>query len=126
VQLVEADAGLAQALQAALLRLHAQNAVAVQAGDALAFLRAETGESFDIAFVDPPFAAGLWPEVLALLPAKMAAESWLYLESPAAQSPQMPADWALHRENQTRDVRYALYRRVTIAQSQNSGNAPTT
>ena len=47
--------------------------------DALAWLRG-TGESgFDIAFVDPPFDADLWAAVLERLPARMAAEAWLYL-----------------------------------------------
>ncbi|MDE2406861.1 MAG: 16S rRNA (guanine(966)-N(2))-methyltransferase RsmD [Xanthomonadaceae bacterium] len=126
VQLVEADPGLVRALQEAVVRLHAQDQVAVQAGDALAFLRAPVATSCDIAFVDPPFADGLWPAVLALLPARMAADGWIYLESPADQSPQMPADWALHRENRTRDVRYALYRRVTLqVPLQSCGTATT-
>ena len=114
VQLVEADPGLARGLQDTVARLQGQDRVAVQAGDALAFLRAQAAARYDIAFVDPPFADGLWPAVLALLPAKMAEAAWLYLESPAGQRPDMPADWVLHRENQTRDVRYALYRRVTL------------
>jgi hypothetical protein len=36
--------------------------------------------------------------------------------------PELAADWALHRENGTRDVRYALYRRVTLPGIQNAAN----
>jgi 16S rRNA (guanine966-N2)-methyltransferase len=127
VQLVEADAGLAAALSAAAVRLGAEETVAVQSGDALAFLRqASAGAEYDIAFVDPPFAAGLWEQVLAVLPGKMAANAWLYLESPAENVPQVPAEWELHRENHTRDVRYALYRRVTLRHPSHSGNQSTT
>ena len=126
VQLVEADARLAQALAAAATRLDADGRVTVRHGDALAFLREDAGAPWDIAFVDPPFAAGLWPAVLAALPARLAADAWLYLESPAGHVPALPADWALHREGGTRDVRYALYRRGTLAASLNSGGSTTT
>lgn len=122
VQLVEADGALAQALGGAVARLDAQGRVAVRHGDALAFLRDDTSEPWDIAFVDPPFAAGLWPAVLELLPARLAADAWLYVESPAGHAPDLPADWALHRESGTRDVRYALYRRVTLPGILNAAN----
>lgn len=117
VQLVEADPQLARALTETAARLDPERRVAVHRGDALAFLRTSAEAPFDIAFVDPPFAAGLWPAVLALLPARMAAQAWLYVESQAGQVPPMPAEWALHRENHTRQVRYALYRRGTLDHS---------
>src|SRR5690606_15767534 len=104
-QLVEADPQLAQALEAAATRLEASQQVAVHRGDGLAWLRTDAGGSFDIAFVDPPFEASLWPAVLELLPARMAAGAWLYLESPADHTPALRADWTLHRENGTREVR---------------------
>ena len=126
VQLVESDPPLASALSDAVQRLQAGDRVAVQRADALAFLRSHSEAHFDIAFVDPPFAAGLWPAVLELLPACMAATAWLYLESPTDITPHLPPEWALHRENHTRDVRYALYRRATIQKSLDRGNASTT
>lgn len=120
VQLVEADPQLAQALAAAAARLDGEGRVTVRRGDALAFLREDAGERWDIAFVDPPFAADLWPAVLALLPTRLSVGAWLYVESPAGHAPDLPADWALHRESGTRDVRYALYRRVTLPGIQNA------
>ncbi len=110
-QLVEADARLATGLQEVGMRLGSGERLRVHAGDALAWLRAAPEASWDIAFVDPPFDAGLWDAVLAVLPTRMAAQAWIYLESPAALAPVLPGEWALHRENRTRDVRYALYRR---------------
>ena len=124
-QLVEADPMLASALVEAANRLKAGDAVAVHRGDALAWLRASAGR-FDIAFVDPPFAAGLWEQVLAELPQRLAADAWLYLESPGGIAPALPADWRLHREGATRDVRYALYRRGTLDASPSSGDSQTT
>lgn len=124
--LVEAEPRLARALEAAATRLGAGNAVVVHQGDALTWLRGQAGQGFDIAFVDPPFAAGLWEPVLAALPAALAADAWLYVESPADHAPAPSPEWALHRENRTRDVRYALYRRVTLAGIDSSGDPQTT
>ena len=123
--LVEADPGLAGALQAAVARLDAGGQVQVQRADALAYLDRD-GPCFDLAFVDPPFAAGLWPAVLARLPGRMAADGWLYVESPASLAPVPPVDWRLHREGQTRDVRYALYRRATLGTGLAPGDPQTT
>ena len=123
--LVEADPGLAGALQAAVARLDAGGEVQVQRADALTYLDRD-GPCFDLAFVDPPFAAGLWPAVLTRLPGRMAADGWLYVESPASLAPVPPVDWRLHREGQTRDVRYALYRRATLGTGLAPGDPQTT
>ena len=125
-QLVEADPKLVQALDAVAARLGAAAQVRVHAGDALAWLRGCREPPFDIAFVDPPFDAGLWPAVLELLPQRLAADAWLYLECPAGHPPALSAEWALHRESATREVRYALYRRVTLAPVLHAGNQATT
>ena len=124
--LVEADPQLAQALDGVATRLDARDRVRVHRGDALAWLRDGGEGGFDIAFVDPPFDANLWPRVLERLPAHMAADAWLYVESPVDHTPVLPAEWALHRESATRDVRYALYRRVTLAPIHHGGDPATT
>ena len=59
-------------------------------------------------------------------PALLAADAWLYVESPSGHVPVMSPEWALHRENRTRDVRYALYRRVTLAGIDTSSDPQTT
>ena len=123
--LVEADPGLAQALEAVVAKLQGGDRVQVRRMDALACLDAGD-DHFDLAFVDPPFAADLWPAVLARLPARMAADGWMYVESPATLAPSPPADWRLHREGQTRDVRYALYRRATLGTGLAPGDPQTT
>lgn len=118
--LVERDPALAAALRAIGARLQGGNAVTVVQFDALAWLGSlpEAGlepAGFDLAFVDPPFAADLWQAVLPKLLPKLAADAWLYLESPPQAAPMLPTDWALHREGSTRDVRYAVYRRRPAA-----------
>jgi len=50
--------------------------------------------------------------VLPLLVPKLAPSAWLYIESPLSVIPALGRDWQLHRQGSTREVRYALYRRV--------------
>ncbi len=132
-QLVESDRQLAQALESLRARLDAQSRIAVHHGDALAFLRAakiagaiageNAGEhaNYDVVFLDPPFAAQLWAAVLELLPSIITADAWLYVESPVTQVPELDAQWVVHREGCTREVRYALYRRVTLPKAHPTG-----
>ncbi len=115
--LVERDAALTRQLRESVARLGAQDQIAVVQADALQWLRQPAGPLADIAFVDPPFADGLWEAVIAGLPSHLAADAWLYVESPADQAPKMPATWLLHREGGTREVRFALYRRATATLS---------
>lgn len=110
--LVERDPRLAGNLSATVARLKAEARVQVVQADALHWLQRSPAAQADIVFVDPPFTAGLWDSVLGLLPRHLAADSWLYLESPDGHAPALTADWMLHREGGTRDVRFALYRRA--------------
>lgn len=111
--LVERDVQLARNLSAVVTRLGAADALAVVQADALRWLQGAPAQQADLVFIDPPFADGLWQDVLAQLPRHVAADAWLYLESPAGQAPAVPAAWVLHREGSTREVRFALYRRAT-------------
>ena len=110
--LVERDPALAESLRASIARLHADDRAQVVRADAIALLRAPVHGRFDLAFVDPPFAAALWPEVVALLPPWLADAAWLYLESPPDAPRPAAGDWQLHREGGSREARHALYRKV--------------
>ena len=109
--LVERDPRLAGMLRDSVARLKADGRAHVAQADALAWLRAPLHGRFDIVFLDPPFAAGLWADVLAALPPWLADDAWLYVEAPVDAAPALPPGWRLHREGRTREVRYALYRR---------------
>ena len=67
---------------------------------------------YDVVFVDPPFAASAWDEVLAAIDARgvLAPRGFVYVESPHDVAPTVPGKWQLHREGRAGDVRYALYR----------------
>ncbi len=108
--LVERDPGLARQLGEVVTRLQAADQIKVAQADALAWMEQQPAAAFDIAFVDPPFAAGLWDAVLPRLPRLLAPGAWLYIESPHDQAPVLPPGFVPHREGSTRQVRYALAR----------------
>lgn len=109
VQLIERDARLADSLRASAQRLNA-HAVQVETADAIAWLAQPAGASFDLVFLDPPFAAGLWQPAAQALAPWLAAHAFIYLERPLAEPFLPPAGWQLHRQGQTRDVLYSLFR----------------
>jgi 16S rRNA (guanine966-N2)-methyltransferase len=108
VLMVERDPALAEALRANAARLKVDTA-GVETADALAWLQRPPAESFDLVFLDPPFDACLWDQALARLGPWLAPGAWIYVESPAKKQPSVPEGWRLHREGQTRDVRFALF-----------------
>jgi len=114
--LLECDPAAAQALRETIGKLQAGDRARLLQADALGWLRGQAGRSYDgglydIAFLDPPFGSGLLEAALPLLPPMLADGAWLYLESERDARPWLPDDWTLHREGQTREVQYALYRR---------------
>lgn len=108
VLMIERDERAVLALRATAQRLKVDN-VQVKGGNALAWLDAPATPSFDLVFVDPPFADGVIDESLAALTAWLAPDAWVYVESRCDHVPAVPTGWRLHREGRTREVRYALY-----------------
>ena len=110
MRFVERDARAATALRENLARLKTEGTVTV--ADAAAFLEGAP-VPFGLVFLDPPFAADLWPVLAQRLEERgwLTAQAWIYVESPRDQVPSLPSNWALHREGRAGEVRHALYRR---------------
>ena len=108
--LVEHDPVLAESLRGVVERLQARDQIEVVRADALAWLRIPVHGRFDLVFLDPPFATGLWQSVLAQLEPWLADGACLYLEAPLDAGIQPGANWACHREGSTRELRFGLYR----------------
>ena len=70
--------------------------------------------SFDLVFLDPPYAADELGDLCTLLARGwLAPHAWVYLEtSRKTPLPALPAGWQLHREREAGEVRYALARLV--------------
>jgi 16S rRNA (guanine966-N2)-methyltransferase len=111
VDFIERDAQLAQALRDNLARLR-QAMASVRQVDALSLLAQPPSLAYDLIFLDPPFDADLWAGAADRLEANawIKANALIYVESPVAQVPILPATWSLHREGRAGAVRYALYR----------------
>src|SRR5262249_21632232 len=66
---------------------------------------------FDVAFLDPPFDAGLLAPALHALASRrvLAVDAFVYIEIPArAVLPPLPAGWRVHREGKAGEVGYHL------------------
>jgi 16S rRNA (guanine966-N2)-methyltransferase len=109
VLLLEREPRLAASLRESAVRLHA-DAIVVECTDAMAWLRRAPHPRFDLAFLDPPFQAGLHAEAARALQPWLAPRAWVYVELAKEAEFQPPAGWALHRESSTREARHLLFR----------------
>lgn len=107
---VDRDPIVVRHLQDTATKLRAESFEAV-ASDALDFLR-RPPRSFDIVFLDPPFAADVLGDTLDRL-----ARGWLmpqamvYVEAGVdAGLPTMPSGWSVHRSKSAGQVGYHLLR----------------
>lgn len=108
VVMVERDAATFKALQASGAQLGAC-AVELARADGLEFLRGDRG-CYDVIFLDPPFTAGYWPQLLPLLPAHMAPGALVYRE--IAERPQPTGGWTVFRQGRAGRVRFQLLKRT--------------
>jgi 16S rRNA (guanine966-N2)-methyltransferase len=113
VEFVDSDPMIGRHL-AATLRQLGVNQPLVSTTGALQFLDAPP-RPFQVAFLDPPYAAGLLEPACALL-----AQGWLtpgayiYLECPASSGlPALPPGWVVHRAKRAGQVGYHLLRNPT-------------
>jgi len=112
VTFVESDSEAVRALRATLAAWGARDAQ-VERADALAWL-AGAASSFDIAFLDPPFAAGLLEQAAALLEGNgwLGDAALVYVECGArAGLPPLPARWLPLKAKRAGEVGYHLYAR---------------
>jgi 16S rRNA (guanine966-N2)-methyltransferase len=119
--LVESDRAAATELRATAERFGLAQA-RVENADALAMLRAAAAGSYDLVFLDPPFAAGLLAPALALLGQRgvLAAGGFCYIETAADSAlPTLPEGWLPHRAGKAGEVGYHL---LHAPQSPVSGN----
>ena len=111
---VESDATAVRELRARLIEWGATGGT-VERMDALRYLRTKP-ETFDIVFLDPPFAAGLLGAAARLLDDRewLAPDALIYVESAArAELPEMPAGWRLLKAKRAGEVGYHLFEKNT-------------
>jgi 16S rRNA (guanine966-N2)-methyltransferase len=110
---VERDRDLAARIAANLERLHVAERARVVPADAAAFLDG-AAQAFDLVFLDPPYAAGLWAAVAGRLEhgGWLAPAALVCVETPRGAAPVLPATWTPHRAGDAGAVHHVLYRRA--------------
>lgn len=107
VVMVENNRTVLQALQGNLKKLGCAN-VALHPADGLEFVRRDHAR-YDVIFLDPPFAAGYLPQLLPLLPNRLAEGGKVYVESGEACQP--GAGWQILKQGRAGAVHYCLLER---------------
>lgn len=120
VTFVEREPRVGRHIGDTLARLQADGA-RVEIGDALQFLD-RVPASFDIVFLDPPFASDLLSQACARLAhGWLADEAYVYLEAPADQAlPALPEGWSVHRSKRAGQVGYYLVRASSAARQRHA------
>ena len=110
--LVDKHAEVIENLHENRARLKAETAEIVHA-DALQWLRS-SAESFDIVFLDPPYASGLLGPCMELLDTQggVRPNGLVYLEVSSGELPPLPASWKLLRSKTAGLVGYHLARKI--------------
>jgi 16S rRNA (guanine966-N2)-methyltransferase len=108
VVMVESDPVVHGALAASRDALAAA-VVELRKADALEFLRGDAGV-YDVVFLDPPFKAGLWPQLARALPPRLAPGALVYYEGAAPA--ELPPGWEVHRQDRAGQVSYQLLKSV--------------
>ncbi|MBI3936502.1 MAG: 16S rRNA (guanine(966)-N(2))-methyltransferase RsmD [Betaproteobacteria bacterium] len=104
VVMVERDGAAFRALEDNARRLGGA-ALALKRADALEFLRSDDGV-YDVVFLDPPFRSNYLPQLLKLVPRRLASEAVVYLEG--AGAPELPPDWRLSKHGRAGRVCFQL------------------
>ena len=107
VVMVENDRVACAALEANIAALGARQVVMAR-GDALEFLRRDTGE-YDVIFLDPPFSADYWDRLIPLLAPRLAHAGRVYCEAGARIA--WPEGWTVVKDGRAGQVTYQLIAR---------------
>lgn len=113
IVLLERDAQLAAALRGHLKRLDKDGTVpmTIENADALAWMRREAAGSFDLVFLDPPFAQDLFLAALTAAAPLLAENGLIYLESPGPVAVPEALGLSAWKEGRAGAVHYRLLRR---------------
>ena len=111
VTMVEASSPVARQLQANARLLGLDDVVEVQHAKALGWLDQYVGQTYDIVFLDPPFADNLLSESFSLLVQKniLSRDALIYVERDTGQKlPDLPDNCTLLRDKKAGQVAYSL------------------
>jgi len=115
--LCEQSAAAARSLQENIKLLGLQDRAEVLRMDARHLLQQQAQE-FDVVFLDPPFTAGLLPEICEQLEQSgwLAHNAFIYLEQDSSHPwPELPLSWQGYRETTAGQASCRLFRRAIMS-----------
>ncbi|XAW89463.1 16S rRNA (guanine(966)-N(2))-methyltransferase RsmD [Vibrio sp. CDRSL-10 TSBA] len=115
VTMLEMNSQAFAQLKTNIASLKASNIEAIHT-DSLAFLR-QSGQAYDVVFIDPPFRQGLLQESVALLEQNgwLADNAMIYIECEKELAiADLPPNWELYREKTAGQVCYRLFERTSV------------
>ena len=110
VTMIESSAPVHKALGANAERLGTGTRLRLHKGDALEFLRADSGQ-YDLVFLDPPYGSGLLARTWPILKLRLAANAWVYAENDNALN--FDPDWVVRKSGRAGSVHYYLLEQRT-------------
>lgn len=113
VVILEKDRKTAAAIQSVVNKLQANQVVQCLAADAFAWVASQQ-ETFDVIFIDPPFALSLHQRAIEAALPRLKPEGLLYLENEAEISEEQLKSWGLQsvRRGRAGAVYYLLCSRA--------------
>lgn len=70
-------------------------------------------ETFNLVFLDPPYALDLWAELASLIDPLLADHAWIYVEADRDLNLlELPSDWHLIKETKAGTVRAGLFQKT--------------
>lgn len=114
VMFVDSNSSLLRSIKASLESFSASDRGRCQQADALSWLQ-NARDSFDLVFLDPPFAKGFAEPALAILASSdlLADNARVYLETPVDEQLDLSA-WEVLREKKMGDVCLRLLARLPV------------
>ncbi|MFY0663674.1 MAG: 16S rRNA (guanine(966)-N(2))-methyltransferase RsmD [Natronospirillum sp.] len=110
---IERDAVAAKAITQTVETFRCAKRSRVSATDFFSWIKT-TPDTFDVVFLDPPFAADLFEQAVAALATASAVRdgALVYLEAPASYVPQWSAMWSVEKDKKSGSLVQYLIRKI--------------
>ncbi|MCB1610306.1 MAG: 16S rRNA (guanine(966)-N(2))-methyltransferase RsmD [Xanthomonadales bacterium] len=108
----ETDFALAAQITSALERFRMADRARVTHDDARQLLAGTVAGGFDLVFVDPPYQASLWPDLLPKLPAWLNPAAKVYVEHPIDVELALDDEWRVLKQARAGRIHYCLLQRT--------------
>ena len=105
VVMVERNRAVCNALRDNIAMLAANNII-LECADGVKWLTQAPPATFDLVFIDPPFASKLQAEILSLLPAIIKPSAYVYVEHDGSLI--VPAGWTVWRDGRAGRAHFNL------------------